>query len=107
MSEQVQNDQSTAILKELSDIKSSLAVNTTETGNIKSTITEIKGDIKDIKADSISRREFNEIMTARDTEAKAYYKKVDRLWDWRWMIIGGAAVLAFITEYFFRLFTKN
>jgi len=37
-----------AILKELSDIKSSLAVNTNETANIKTGVVEIKNDVKDL-----------------------------------------------------------
>jgi archaellum component FlaC len=49
-----------SILKELSDIKSSLSVNTNETQNIKSNISEIKTDIKEIKSDFINRREFKE-----------------------------------------------
>ena len=53
MSDQV-NIQSTEqsrdnIMKELSDIKSSLAVNTNETSNIKATVNEIKQTIKDIQ----------------------------------------------------------
>lgn len=54
------NSQSSAILKELSDIKASLAVNTSETANIKGTIGEIKQVIKEIQNDAVSRREFNE-----------------------------------------------
>jgi hypothetical protein len=54
--------QGAAILKELSDIKASLAVNTNETANIKSNMAEIKGDIKEIKNDFVSRREFNEAL---------------------------------------------
>jgi hypothetical protein len=50
------------IMKELSDIKSSLAVNTNETANIKASIGEIKGDIKDIKDDSVNRREHTEVV---------------------------------------------
>ena len=104
--EQVNNNQSTAILKELGDIKISLAISNTKQVTIENAIVEIKADIKEIKQDSIGRREFNEAMNSRDAEAKIYYKKVDSLWDWRWMIIGGAGVLAFIVEYVFRLFTK-
>lgn len=98
MADQVPNDQSTAILKELSDIKSSLAVNTTETANIKLSITEIKGDIKDIKNDTVTRRELSDALKGRDDEAKAYYKKVATLWDWRWMIIGGLTILSFLAS---------
>lgn len=49
-----------AVLKELSDIKSSLASNTTETSNIKNDVKEIRLDIKDIKNDFVSRREFTD-----------------------------------------------
>lgn len=52
------------ILKELSDIKSSLAVNTSETANIKQSVGEIKVDIKEIKLDFINRREFREGLDA-------------------------------------------
>ncbi len=63
MNDNSQNTDSSAILKELSDIKSSLAVNTNETANIKSSISEIKSDMKDIKNDFITRREMTESMT--------------------------------------------
>jgi hypothetical protein len=53
-----------AILRELSDIKAALAVNTSETGNIKTSINEIKGDMKEIKMDFVNRREFNETTNA-------------------------------------------
>lgn len=57
---QLDPQQVTAILNQLSDIKSSLAVNTTETGNIKSSMSEMKGDLKEIKNDFVNRREFTE-----------------------------------------------
>ena len=62
------NDQGQVnIMKELSDIKSSLAVNTSETSNIKANISEIKSDIKEIKNDFVARREFNEaLVTIRE-----------------------------------------
>ncbi len=41
------NEFHTSILQQLSDIKSSLAVNTTETTNIKVRLTEMQKDIKD------------------------------------------------------------
>ena len=50
------------ILKELSDIKASLAVNTNETANIKASVAEIKSDMKEIKNDFVTRREFNEAL---------------------------------------------
>ncbi len=60
--EQNQNHNLATVLKEVSDIKASLAVNTNETQNIKATLSEIKSDIKDMKTDSVNRREFNEIV---------------------------------------------
>lgn len=61
--EQVSNYQSTAILKELSDIKSSLAINTTETANIKQNISEIKNDMRDIKNAFVTQIEFKAEIT--------------------------------------------
>lgn len=52
--------QGTAILKELSDIKANQAVNSNETSNIKTRLTELQVDIKEIKNDFMTRREFNE-----------------------------------------------
>ena len=62
MDEIIQDHNASTILKELSDIKSSLAVNTSETANIKQSIAEIKVDIKEIKDDYVIRREFNEAL---------------------------------------------
>lgn len=53
-----------SIMKELSDIKASLAVNTNETQNIKNSLGEIKVDMKEIKSEFINRREFNEAIVA-------------------------------------------
>jgi len=58
--EQTGNNTNNTILRELSDIKSSLAVNTNETANIKASISEIKVDIKEIKNDFVNRREFTD-----------------------------------------------
>ena len=75
MEEQLTDHSASAILKELSDIKASLAVNTNETANIKGSLTEIKIDIKEIKNDYVIRREFNEalIQVRRDL---AFFQKL-------------------------------
>ncbi len=44
-----------AILKELSDIKANLAVNSSETINIKGTISEIKVDLREIKSNFVTQ----------------------------------------------------
>ncbi len=51
------------VLKELSDIKSSLTANTVETTNIKSSIGEIKIDLREMKNESVGRREFTDVIT--------------------------------------------
>jgi hypothetical protein len=59
-----QENTSHSLFKELSDIKASMAVNTAETQNIKTSIIEIRNDIKEIKDDFVNRREFTEGLTA-------------------------------------------
>lgn len=71
-------DQNSAVLKELSDIKSSLAVNTNETTNIKANINEIKSDIKDIKSDVVTRREFNDALNVMRKESNEYITDIRR-----------------------------
>ena len=73
--EDTQQQNNMALLKEMSDFKALLAVNNTETANIKASITEIKGDIKDIKTDGVSRREFTDALMVLRRE----YKEADLL----------------------------
>jgi len=88
------------VLKELSDIKSFLAVNTSETANIKSTITEIKTDIREIKNDSVSRREFSD--TISGLNIPILKKDVEDLKEFRWRLAGitslAAAGMTFIGQ---------
>lgn len=48
------------VLTQLSDIKASLAVNTSETKNIKDTISEIRIDVREIKTQFITRKEYTD-----------------------------------------------
>lgn len=100
-----QRDQG-AILKELSDIKASLAVNTSETANIKQNIQEIKTDIKEIKSDFVSRREFNE--KTKDVEEKldirfavneGSIKKTTTLIYWIGAILGAATLTSIVPKF--------
>lgn len=81
------------IMKELSDIKASLAVNTNETANIKQSISEIKSDVKDIKNDSVNRREFSDALSQMSNLQKdvAFLQKI---------AYGGLAILGAIQFYF-------
>lgn len=64
-----------SILKELSDIKANLAVNSNETQNIKTTIGEVKTDLKEIKNDFVNRRELGDILKP-NMEDVALLKKI-------------------------------
>lgn len=81
-----------AILKELSDIKSSLAVNTSETANIKNHITDIKADIKDIKALYVTINEYKsgrETVSDHETRLRTIESRV-------WKAIGALAILQIV-----------
>jgi hypothetical protein len=92
------NNHNSTVLKELSDVKASLAVNTNETQNIKNTLGEIKQDIREIKSDSVSRREFNESINSMNL----IKGDVETLKEFRWKLVGitslAAAGMTFIGQ---------
>lgn len=98
------NNHNSTVLKELSDIKASLAVNTNETANIKQRVTELQVDIKEIKNEYINRREFNETITTLGIPS--IKKDVDDLKQYRWKLAGivalagslGAGLVSFIGQ---------
>lgn len=93
------NTQSSAILKELSDIKATLAVNTNETVNIKASLTEMRGDIKEIKTTGISRPEFNSIIeTIRKQipDEKDHEERIRALETKVWKFIGALVVIQIV-----------
>ena len=88
------NYQSTAILKELGDIKTGQAVGSNEMKNISATITEIKADIKFIKDDFVNRREHNELIKTVSDQGK----QLKQLEYWQAKAIGyggGASVVVY------------
>lgn len=111
---QLANYQSTAILKELSDIKANLAVNSNETKNIKESVTDLRADVKDLKlnvADRVAALETEKsnkvevdkttgILFERYDQVEARTRKLE---DWRiWVVAyaaGGGAVAFFILNY--------
>jgi len=76
MDAQLDQNHASIILKELSDIKASLAVNTNETANIKARVGEIQADVKEIKNDYIVRREFNEQLDTINKRVDFFQKLV-------------------------------
>lgn len=87
-----QDNNTTAILKELSDIKSNLAINSTETINIKQNITEIKADIREIKNDSVSRQELSIRLDAM--KIPTLQNDVEVLKEFRWRLVGISSIVA-------------
>lgn len=51
--------QSTIVMKELSDIKEKLAINTTQTSNVAANVDEIKRDVKTLPSIFINRSEYD------------------------------------------------
>ena len=96
---QISNYQSTAILKELSDIKANQAVNQTETANIKATIGEIKTDIREIKVEQVTRREYNELLKVVANQGS----QLQRLEYWQAKVIAYASVASVVIYYGLRL----
>lgn len=84
-----------AILSELSTIKSSLAVNTSETGNIKENIKEMKADIKDMKSIAPSRSEFDSYRSATDELLKVHSREIEMLVTTKNKILGAFVILQF------------
>lgn len=105
------NYQSTAILKELSDIKSNLAVNSTETINIKATITEIKDDIKEIKNDAIPRREFNDFKKDITELTAGNGREIESLKEFKWKLVGIVIATSFFAtilgQYLLKIIKNN
>lgn len=81
--------QSTLIMKELSDIKEKLATNTAETSNVKSTVNEIKSEIRTIQQSFVTHEEFKivtDITKDHESRVRSLEKNV-------WKAIGALAVL--------------
>ena len=65
------NSNSGNILKELSDIKTSLALNTLETSNIKENVNEVKSVIKEIQKNYITQEQHKVlVLTIADHETR-------------------------------------
>lgn len=94
----------TTILKELSDIKSSLAVNTSETSNIKATIGEIKSDVRDIKINSVTQEQHNEVLkiiTDHEARLRTIETAITKLMTWGAAALIAMGILEFIISKYF------
>lgn len=81
------------IMKELSDIKMNLAVNTAETQNIKSTISEMKVDIHEIKSLYVTHSEYDTFSKITTKTLGEQSKLITRLNNLVSYAIGGVIVV--------------
>lgn len=84
-----------AILNELSAIKSSLAVNTSETTNTKENIKEMKGDIKEMKNNVVFRAEFDAYRKINDDLLTTHSREIEALTTTKNKILGAFVILQF------------
>ena len=92
------------IMKELSDIKSSLAVNTSETSNIKSSIVEIKTDIRDIKTKYINieqHKVLQDVTCDHETRIRKNETNITRIMTIGSMIIVLMGIAEFLISHFY------
>jgi len=87
--------QNNVVLRELSDIKSSLAVSTNEILNLKSTLNELKQSNREISSGYISRREFQDALQALRNEIPSS-KGIDDLKAFMWKLTGGLVVISIL-----------
>lgn len=71
------NSNSGNILRELSDIKESLATNTAETKNIKESLAEVKSDVKEIRKNYITQEQHAELVKNLDSHSAANCLSID------------------------------
>lgn len=96
MEDEKVNNQHAAVLTQLSDIKASLATNTEKTSNMEKNIEGIKQDIKEIRADLVSRREFQELQKIVDDHEMRQRKSetFEDNWTGRYAVV--AVIFMFI-----------
>ena len=92
------------IMKELSDIKESLATNTAETKNIKESLAEVKADVKEMRNNYITQQQHQELVVCkndheirlRDTE-----KNVTRILTWGSALVVLIGIIEFILNKYY------
>ncbi len=110
-------DNQSVLMRELSDIKASLAVNTNETANIKQRVTELQVDVKELKTDvagrvaaleaeKVDRSDFAKALEEQQKTNGNLDGRIRTLEDWKiWVIAyatGISAVVYFGLNYFFK-----
>jgi hypothetical protein len=91
------------IMKELSDIKTSLAVNTSETQNIKDTLAEVKADVKEMKKNYINQEQHKVLCdsnTDHETRIRGNETNITRIMTWGSALVVVIGILEFVINKF-------
>lgn len=107
MSEIINNSEGSSnsnIMRELSGIKSSLAVQTSETVNIKESIAEIKVDIKEIKTGYITadqHRTLTDCTEDHESRLRTVETNITRILTWGTAFVVLAGIVEFLIQKFY------
>ncbi len=91
-----------AILKELSDIKSNLAVNSSETINIKSTIAEIKVDLRDIKQNFVTQTQYKDHEDRIRSQETFRETLNGKIWGIGLMVSTGVTIISLLVSHYWK-----
>jgi hypothetical protein len=97
-----ENQPNNIILRELSDIKSNLAVATNEVLNLKDSLTELKQNNNEFRSGYISRREFTDALQSLRKEipdTSELTKEVKSLNSFYLKLVGALVLLGIIASY--------
>jgi hypothetical protein len=92
------------IMKELSDIKTSLAVNTTETSNIKDSVNEVKLDVKEMKKNYITQEQHKELVESHadhESRIRENEKGITKIMTYGSALVIFIGILEFIISKFY------
>lgn len=103
--DQVNEGTNSNIMRELSGIKSSLAVQTSETVNIKESISEIKIDIKEIKTGYITadqHRTLTDCTEDHEERIRTVETSITKILTWGSALVVAVGILEYFADKFFR-----
>ena len=98
------NNNSGNIMKELSDIKESLATNTAETKNIKESLAEVKADVKEMRKNYITQEQHKELVVCKDdheTRLRDNEKNITRIMTFGSILIVLIGIIEFIINKYY------
>jgi hypothetical protein len=108
MSDNIQNNSNSQgnIMKELSDIKTSLAVNTNETSNITKSLEEVKIAVKEIIKNYITQAQHKELVDSHadhETRLRSSEKSITKIMTYGSALVFLMGIIEFIIAKFITL----